>query len=67
MAEFGVMYVCDHLDMSETKLVEAVELDIHRGLPAGAFNVRIKWFEHHQLGTTANVAYEMEAANGLRP
>ena len=65
MAEFGVMYICDRLDPSDTKLVEAVELDIHKGLPAGAFNVRIKWFDHHQFGTTANVAYEMETARGL--
>jgi hypothetical protein len=65
MAEFGVMYVCDRLDLTETTLLEAVELDIHKGLPAGAFNVQIKWFDHHQFGTTAAVRYEMEAANGL--
>ena len=66
MAEFGVMYICDRLDPSEKELVEAVELDIHKALPAGAFNVRIKWFEHHQFGTTASVVYEMEAAHGLQ-
>ena len=65
MAEFGVMYICDRLDPSETELVEAVELDIHKGLPAGAFNVRIKWFEHHQFGITASVAYEREGGSGL--
>ena len=65
MAEFGVMYICDRLDPTETQLVEAVELDIHKSLPAGAFNVRIKWFDHHQFGTTASVAYEMETSRGL--
>ena len=65
MAEFGVIYACDRLDLSETKLVEAVENDIHKSLPAGAFNVRIKWIDHHQFGTTASVAYEMETPRGI--
>ena len=66
MAEFAVNYICDKLNMTDTNLLETVELDIHKSLPAGAYNVRIKWFDHHQFGTTATVAYEMEAAHGLQ-
>lgn len=61
MAEYGVIYVCDKLDLAETKLIEAVEYDIHRNLPKNAYNVRIKWLSDGQFGTSAMVAYEMES------